>query len=108
MDDRRRHQRIRRNVPPRVYLGQMPVSARPLEFGGALARQYEVFASPTIDLSVRVVSRIGSRYRARFSPAPVSACRKQQAIGRGLAAGEAAQRSINEVPGGRVMRIAGR
>lgn len=124
MNERRRHRRIRFSKSPRVRVGQagytgycaleslslgglMVHSERPLRVGAALGCEFELFASPTVDLSVQVVSRIGERYSARFSPGPVSECLIRNAIDRGLALGDASVLSISDVQGCRVMRVAG-
>ena len=124
MKERRRHQRIRFGVSPQVRLGQFGVSgsgqieslslggmmlqcALPLRVGAPIGCEFELFASPLIDLSALVVGRIGQRYSVRFVAGPVSACLIEEAVERGLAAGQASVLSINEVHGRRVMRVAG-
>lgn len=81
--------------------------ALPLRVGAPIGCEFELFASPLIDLSALVVGRIGQRYSVRFAAGPVSACLIEEAVARGLAAGEASVLSINEVHGRRVMRVAG-
>lgn len=124
MKERRRHQRIRFKVPPPVRLGQfgfcgsgqieslslgglMLRSELPLRVGASVGCEFELFSSPLIDLVALVVGRIGDRYSARFSAGPLSAFLIEEALERGLAAGEASVLSVNEVHGRRVMRIAG-
>jgi hypothetical protein len=124
VNELRRHQRIRFNTPPAVRIGQYGWAGRgvleslalgglmlrsefPLRIGEAFGCELEVFASPLIDLSAQVVSRVGDRYSARFQAGPLSACLIQEAIDRGLAAGEASILSVNEVRGRKMMRIAG-
>ena len=124
MKERRRHQRIRFDVPPRVRLGQFGVSGSghieslslggmmlqcelPLRVGAPVGCEFELFASPLIDLSALVVGHIGQRHSIRFVAGPVSACLIEEAVERGLAAGKASVLSINEVHGRRVMRVVG-
>ena len=124
MKERRRHQRIRFDVPPQVRLGQFGVSGsgyiESLSLGGMMLQcelslrvgapvgcEFELFASPLIDLSALVVGHIGQRYSVRFVAGPVSAYLIEEAVERGLAAGKASVLSINEVHGRRVMRVVG-
>ena len=79
----------------------------PLRVGAPVGCEFELFASPLIDLSALVVGHIGQRYSVRFVAGPVSACLIEEAVERGLAAGKASVLSINEVQGRRVMRVTG-
>jgi hypothetical protein len=129
VEEQRRHQRIRFTTPPPVRIGQFGVSGSgicgsgelesvslggltlrselQLRVGEAVGCEFVLFDSPLIDLSALVVSRIGTCHGVRFQVGPVSECLLADAISRGLATGKASILSINDVRGGKVMRIAG-
>ena len=124
MNEQRRHQRIRFNMPPLVRLGQaggtglgrlenlslgglMVRTELPLKVGDAFGCEFSVFGSVLIDISPVVVSRVGDLYCARFQAGPVSEQLLKDEIARALSCGKASVLSLNEFQGRRVMRVVG-
>lgn len=124
MREQRRHQRIRFAAPPPVRVGQyggngsgelenlslgglMLRSAMPLRVGEPIGCEFTIYASPRIDLSAQVVSRVGDLYTARFQPGPASELLIQSAIDLALGSGQASILSLKEVGGRKVMRVVG-
>jgi hypothetical protein len=117
MSEQRRHQRIRFNLPPTIFVGQNGQSGRGelqnLSLGGLMLssdiplKTGEVFGSQLIDMPATVVSKVGELYSARFHAGPISEILIQEAIDGALASGKASLLSIHDLNGRKVMRIVG-
>lgn len=123
--DRRRHQRIQFDVPQPMRVGHrggravgglenlslgglMFRSALQLAVGETIGCEFRVFDSPLIDLSACVTSRVGGDlYGARFHAGPMSQHLIEDGINAAIAQGKASVVSIHNLPGGKVMRVAG-
>ena len=124
MAEQRRHQRMRFTVPPCVRIGQEGLSGEGLlenlSLGGLMLRadlplrvnapcgvEFSVIDGVRLDLSLLVVSRVGDRYGARFSPGPLSECLIQHAMAQSVARGEASSLSVKTSQGRKVLRVLG-
>lgn len=125
LSDRRRHQRIQFDVPQPMRVGHRGGRAagglENLSLGGLMFRttlqlvvgetigcEFRVFDSPLIDLSACVTSRVGGDlYGARFQAGPMSQHLIEGSINAAIAQGKASVVSIHNLPGGKVMRVAG-
>lgn len=124
MQDQRRHQRIRFGEPPLAKIGFggvagegrienlslsgiMVRSAMPLEIGRLAGFEFSLFGSPTVDVPVTIVSRVGDLFGGRFQTGPISQIVIDDAINVALSTGEASILSIHELAGRKVMRISG-
>jgi hypothetical protein len=124
MSEQRRHQRIRFNSPPTIFVGQNGQSGKgelqnlslgglmlssdiPLKTGEVFGCEFSVFGSQLIDMPATVVSKVGELYSARFHAGPISEILIQEAIDGALASGKASLLSIHDLNGRKVMRIVG-
>jgi hypothetical protein len=124
MSEQRRHQRIRFNAPPRIFLGKLGQlgegdlenlslsglmfrTVLPLGFGETFGCEFSVFGSPLIDLPAVVVSKVGDLYGARFQAGPISELLIQDAIESTIASGNASALSLHDREGRKVMRVSG-
>ena len=124
MAEQRKHQRVRfvRDLGVRIRQGEASSkgSLENLSLGGLQLRcaaRLAVQASACvelrlpggglIELSVRIVSRVGECYGARFIPGPLSEALLRLAIQRGVANGQAASLAVKALGGRRVMHVVG-
>ena len=124
MTEQRKHQRVRFVRDPVVRVRQGAIASKGelenLSLGGLLLRcpatltlqasscvELRLPSCGLVELSVRIVSRIGERYGARFTPGPLSEALLRLAIGQGLANGQAASLAVKAVGGRRVMQVLG-
>jgi hypothetical protein len=125
MQEKRRHQRIRFDEPLPIRIGHQGERANGemlnLSVGGLMFRsklaltvgetigcEFRVFSSPLIDLVAVVASRVGDGlYGARFQAGPLSERLIEGAIDGAVALGRVSIISIHDLPGGKVLRVAG-
>lgn len=124
MQDRRRHQRVRFGNPPPIFIGfdgaashgvvenisssgMMLRSDLPLAIGRQAGCEFSLFASPLIDVSVTVVSRIGDLYGVRFQAGLINQVAIEDAVASALARGEASVLGVHEIDGRKVLRVSG-
>jgi hypothetical protein len=123
--DRRRHQRIQFDKPLPMGVGHHGERAvgglENLSLGGLMFRcalqltvgetvgcEFHVFDSPLVDIAATITSRIGKDlYGARFQAGPMSQHLIEDSINAAIEDGKATILTIHDLPGGRVMRIAG-
>jgi hypothetical protein len=123
--DRRRHQRIQFDEPQPVRIGHrgqravgalenlslggfMCRSILPLAVGDTITCEFRVFGSPLIELLATVTSRVGEGlFGVRFQAGPLSQTLIESSINGAIDKGKATILSIHNLPGGKVMRVAG-
>ena len=124
MAEQRKHQRVRFVRDPSVRIRQGGTGSKGalenLSLGGLQLRcvtplavqasacvELRLPGSGLLELSVRIVSRVGECYGARFIPGPLSEALLRLAIQQGLANGQAASLAVKELGGRRVMHVVG-
>lgn len=123
--DRRRHQRIQFDEPQPIRIGHRGERAigglENLSLGGLMFRstlllavgetitcEFRIFDSPKIELLASVTSRVGDGlYGARFQAGPMSQHLIEDSINGAITLGKATILTIHNLPGGKVMRVAG-
>ena len=124
MAEQRKHQRVRFVRDPSVRIRQGGTGstgalenlslgglqlrcATPLALQASACVELRLPGSGLLELSVRIVSRVGECYGARFIPGPLSEALLRLAIQQGLANGQAASLAVKELGGRRVMHVVG-